>query len=205
MSDQEAFREYEKTRDPRIRERIVLSHSKLIRSICIAVRHRTPSSDDLHNGMIGLLEAFDSFDPLRGVEFSTYAYSRIRNAVQQGEAHEKGQPRRLSRGQMRTSAGDANDHLCALTANGDRAFSAYAEGDGRESLTAYEDPASERALAIHDLLPLIERSNMDRRDVQALEAYVTGESSSNIAILLRCRVGDVAQVIRGLLARLEKA
>jgi len=38
--------------------------------------------DDLHGwGMVGLVSAADSFEPGRGLRFSTYAYSKIRGAI----------------------------------------------------------------------------------------------------------------------------
>ncbi len=44
--------------------------------------HPLEQSDLVQLGMIGLLDAIDRFDPNRGVQFQTYAVSRIRGTIQ---------------------------------------------------------------------------------------------------------------------------
>ncbi len=56
------------------RERLVLEHLGLVRSIASRFRDRGDSLDDLAQiGVIGLLKAIDRFDPAREVKFKTYA------------------------------------------------------------------------------------------------------------------------------------
>lgn len=67
------------------RERLVLEHVPLLRHIVGRMALDLPGSierDDLFGyGMVGLLSAADAFDPLRGLAFSTFAYSRVRGAI----------------------------------------------------------------------------------------------------------------------------
>lgn len=72
------FREYHRTRDPRIRERLILLHERLVRALAARYAHRgEPMEDLIQVGMIGLIQAIDRFDPARGVRFVTYAASTI--------------------------------------------------------------------------------------------------------------------------------
>src|SRR5688572_2668015 len=65
------------------RERLILAHVPLLKHI--VGRMIAPSGldrDDLYGyGMLGLIEAADSWEPQRGLKFSTYAYTRIRGAI----------------------------------------------------------------------------------------------------------------------------
>jgi RNA polymerase sigma factor for flagellar operon FliA len=67
------------------RERLILEHVPLLHHIVGRLAIELPSRidrDDLVGyGMIGLVGAADSFDPSRGLQFSTFAYSRIRGAI----------------------------------------------------------------------------------------------------------------------------
>lgn len=65
------------------RERLILEHVPLLKHI--VGRMTVPRGferDDLYGlGMLGLIEAADSFEPERGLKFSTHAYTRIRGAI----------------------------------------------------------------------------------------------------------------------------
>jgi RNA polymerase sigma factor for flagellar operon FliA len=67
------------------RENLILEHIPLLRHIVGRVSVDLPSSvdrDDLYGiGMVGLISAADSWDPTRGLKFSTYAYTRVRGAM----------------------------------------------------------------------------------------------------------------------------
>lgn len=83
------------------RDTLVLEHVPLLRHI--VGRMALPGGlerDDLYGfGMLGLLAAADSFDPARGLKFSTYAYSRIRgsilDALRQRDVLSRGQRERM--------------------------------------------------------------------------------------------------------------
>lgn len=65
------------------RNRLVMEHIPLLRHI--VGRMLVPGGldrDDLYGfGMIGLIAAADSFEPERGLKFSTFAYAKIRGAI----------------------------------------------------------------------------------------------------------------------------
>ena len=67
------------------RENLILEHIPLLKHIVGRVSVDLPSSvdrDDLYGvGMLGLITAADSWDPTRGLKFSTYAYTRVRGAM----------------------------------------------------------------------------------------------------------------------------
>lgn len=74
---------YQQTRDPALREQIVLRTLYLARAAAIGYlsRHRYSGildADDIHQaGRIALLKAIDGFDSTKGTKFSTYAPRRI--------------------------------------------------------------------------------------------------------------------------------
>ena len=67
------------------RDRLIIEHIPLLKHIAGRMTLDVPGSmerDDLYGfGMLGLIAAADSFDPGRGLKFSTYAYPRIRGAI----------------------------------------------------------------------------------------------------------------------------
>ena len=73
------------TRKDEAREAMVLSHFPLVRQVAERVRRRLPPGIDLeslvHSGVVGLLEAFDRYDPERGVSFQAYARHRIHGEI----------------------------------------------------------------------------------------------------------------------------
>jgi RNA polymerase sigma factor FliA len=62
----------------------------LVRSLASRIHHKMPAHvvlDDLvAYGQVGLAEAARDFDPARGIQFSTFAYYRIRGAIYDGLA-----------------------------------------------------------------------------------------------------------------------
>lgn len=86
MSDDLAT--YALTRDPEIRDSLAVRHLPLVKFVARKMSANLPSNvevDDLVSwGSLGLLDALDKFDPQRGVQFSTYAVTRIRGAILDG-------------------------------------------------------------------------------------------------------------------------
>ena len=66
-------------------EQLLVQHAELVKRIARHLAARLPSTvdiDDLmQSGMVGLLEAANSFDPSRGASFATYGSIRIRGAM----------------------------------------------------------------------------------------------------------------------------
>src|SRR3970040_1216270 len=68
------FVKFAESRDPAIREELVLSHTVLPPSPPRKFANRGEPLEDLTQvAHIGLLKAVDRFDPARGIEFTTYA------------------------------------------------------------------------------------------------------------------------------------
>jgi len=72
------FAQYAETKDPTIRDRLVLMHQNLVRFLAGKFMNRgEPIEDLVQVGTIGLINAIDRFDPGRGTKFSTYATPTI--------------------------------------------------------------------------------------------------------------------------------
>lgn len=70
--------EYALTRDPRLRDALILHHQRLVRSIAARFLGSGETLDDLIQvGNIGLINALDRFRPEQGNRFSTYATPTI--------------------------------------------------------------------------------------------------------------------------------
>lgn len=64
------------------RERLVISHLGLVRSLASRYRDLGLPFDDLvQEGSLGLLDAIDHYEPGRGPEFGSYARFRVRRAI----------------------------------------------------------------------------------------------------------------------------
>lgn len=83
--DARLWEEYHSDRGDRTRGQLVEHYVPLLRHIVDRMARRLPSGvdpDDLmQEGIFGLMDAIDSFDPDRGVKFNTYAGPRIRGAI----------------------------------------------------------------------------------------------------------------------------
>ncbi len=67
-----------KNGDPALREQLILMHRSLVLFLARRFADRHESMDDvIQQGMIGLINALDNFDPARGVRFATFATPTI--------------------------------------------------------------------------------------------------------------------------------
>jgi len=72
------FREYARTQDPRLRERLITMHQSLVRFLAAKFANRgEPLEDLIQVGTIGLVNAVDRYNADRGSKFSTYATPTI--------------------------------------------------------------------------------------------------------------------------------
>ena len=80
--------EYQRSREPALRNRLVVQYSPLVKYVAGRMRSRLPHSvdqDDLvSDGVLGLMDAIERFDPARGLTFQTFAVPRIRGAIIDG-------------------------------------------------------------------------------------------------------------------------
>lgn len=84
----ELLKAYRASREPGLREKILLGHAPLVKylagRIAVGLPPHLDSSDLEGYGIIGLMDALEKFDPARGVKFETYAATRIRGAILDG-------------------------------------------------------------------------------------------------------------------------
>jgi RNA polymerase sigma factor for flagellar operon FliA len=82
---QQAKQAYGAVAEKERRDQMILEHLPLVRHLVGKLSAELPPGIDLDNlesaGVLGLVEAAHHFDPERGVQFKTYAYTRIRGAV----------------------------------------------------------------------------------------------------------------------------
>ena len=73
---------------PSLRNRLVLQYAPLVKYVAGRLRTRMPESvdpDDLvSDGVLGLMDAIERFEPARGLSFQTFAVPRIRGAIIDG-------------------------------------------------------------------------------------------------------------------------
>jgi RNA polymerase sigma factor FliA len=81
----ELWTAYAASRDPALRNRLVLQYAPLVKYVAGRVRSGLPASVDqndlISDGVVGLMEAVERFDPERGLPFQAYAVTRIRGAM----------------------------------------------------------------------------------------------------------------------------
>jgi RNA polymerase sigma factor for flagellar operon FliA len=79
------WREYRRTQDPAIRDRLIRQYAPLVKYVAGKVAVGMPTNvefDDLVGyGVFGLFDAIEKFDPDKHVKFKTYAVTRIRGAI----------------------------------------------------------------------------------------------------------------------------
>ncbi len=80
--------EFRRSRDPDLRNRLVMQYAPLVKYVAGRMRTRLPESvdqDDLvSDGVLGLMDAIERFDPARGLTFQTFAVPRIRGSIIDG-------------------------------------------------------------------------------------------------------------------------
>ena len=76
---------YVATRDPDVREQLILHYAPLVKYVAGRVAVGMPASvehaDLVSYGIFGLMDAIEKFDPDKGFKFETYAVTRIRGAI----------------------------------------------------------------------------------------------------------------------------
>lgn len=79
------WRRWRDDHDGHAREKLIVHYSPLVKFVAGRVGATLPGSVDradvLEDGLVGLIDAVDKFDPDRGVLFQTYALTRIRGAI----------------------------------------------------------------------------------------------------------------------------
>ena len=79
------WEEYDKTKTPELREKIILEYAPLVKLVAgrlsMYLGYNVEYEDLVSYGIFGLIDAIDKFDSLKDVKFETYASLRIRGAI----------------------------------------------------------------------------------------------------------------------------
>jgi len=93
--------EYRRTRDPRLRDRLVIEYAGVVKHIVYRKIRELPAwcevDDLLSCGLEALIAAVDRFDPERGATFEQYAWTRVHGAVLDELRRQDWAPRPLRR------------------------------------------------------------------------------------------------------------
>jgi len=85
MATDRQWTRYVETRDPQIRDELVMRNVPLVNYVIGRFRMCCPPGverdDLLQTGIVGLIQAVERYDPTMDISFSTYAIKRIRGAV----------------------------------------------------------------------------------------------------------------------------
>jgi len=96
---QELWVYYKATGDPLARERLILHYAPMVTRIARRIRTGLPNTIDqndlIGDGMIGLFDAIEKFDPNRAIKFETYAGQRVKGAIFDQLRNEAWVPRRV--------------------------------------------------------------------------------------------------------------
>ena len=113
MTERSDWRLYRRSGDASARERLVERHLPLVRYFARRLSTSLGSSIDHEElasaGMLGLLDAVESYEPERGYRFSTFAAPRIRGAMLDELRRRDDAPRSVRRRQRRLT--DTEDRL----------------------------------------------------------------------------------------------
>jgi RNA polymerase sigma factor for flagellar operon FliA len=84
-SEEELWKLYKKTKDPKVREHFVNQYAPLVKYVAGKIAIGMPQNVDFDDlvgyGVFGLLDAIEKFDPNKDIKFKTYAVTRIRGAI----------------------------------------------------------------------------------------------------------------------------
>jgi RNA polymerase sigma factor for flagellar operon FliA len=82
---QSLWREYRRTRDKGLRDRLIVTYAPLVKYVAGRVGSGLPAHVDdgdlVQYGLLGLISAIERYDPDRDVKFETYAIARIKGAI----------------------------------------------------------------------------------------------------------------------------
>ena len=85
MNTQGLWREYRRTNDQALRDRLIVTYAPLVKYVAGRLGSGLPAhleeGDLVSYGLLGLIRAIERFDPEREIKFETYAMPRIRGAI----------------------------------------------------------------------------------------------------------------------------
>lgn len=85
LSLEELWERYQEERSPELKQELVRRHEPLVRYLAEHQAAKLPRSVDANDlaqeGIFGLMDAIEKFDPTMGVKFKTYCGTRVRGAM----------------------------------------------------------------------------------------------------------------------------
>lgn len=177
----------------RNREKRVLPHLPLVRSIASRLQRRVPhvEMDDLVSaGTIGLIEAADRYDAAHGVRFASFAYGRVEGAMID-EIRRETAPK-LRPAQVSPSA------PLSLEAP-------IVEEQGLALIDVTVDPLSPEPDTCAELGELLEAiESLPRREREMLGLHTSGHTVAEIAGIYGCSESRASQLLAQARFRLEE-
>lgn len=108
---------YARTRDPQLREQLIIGHMPLVKFVARKMMNSLPAHidfDDLVSwGTMGLIDSLEKFQPELGHKFSTYAVVRIRGDILDGLQRNEWAPKQVT-SKVRTLMRVSNELATAL-------------------------------------------------------------------------------------------
>lgn len=204
------WRRYRETGSPELRNQLVLQYSPLVKYVAGRVRSGLPqtvdSADLVSEGVIGLMDAIERFEPDRGWTFQTYAVPRIRGAIIDSIRAADWVPRSVRSKlrdverardalQLRLGRSPSDRELAA-----ELQLSTQALRDLRERPTAPSYVGDDEVAALDDLAPAVDAALEDENTRQALlDALKTLSERDQIVIALYffegLTLGEIGQVL----------
>ncbi len=167
------------------RERLLLAHAALVKYLAYRIGSRLAGNvdyDDLvGDGLLGLIEAIDRFDPKHNVRFKTYAESRIRGSILDGVRARDWAPRSLRRAarklesaittvERKTRKVATDEEIAAeLQIDLESLHELYVQARGVKLGALPGNEEEGRDPADHGVDPLGQVEELERRDVLAQE------------------------------------
>jgi len=85
MDTQALWREFKRTGDRALRDRLILTYAPLVKYVAGRLGSGLPAhveeGDLVSYGLLGLIGAIERFDPERDIKFETYAIARIKGSI----------------------------------------------------------------------------------------------------------------------------
>src|SRR5215211_816632 len=82
---QDLWREYRRSKDQRVRDRLILTYAPLVKYVAGRLGSGLPTHVDENDlvsyGLLGLIGAIERFVPDRDIKFETYAIARIKGSI----------------------------------------------------------------------------------------------------------------------------
>lgn len=201
-------RRWLKHRDYAARNVIVTAHLKIAAYWAYRYRAAGCYEDLLHEGVLGLIRAADTFDPSRGYRFSTYAGNWVRSAVGNA-AYLTSQPLKPSQGHKARDAWAKEPRSTAIPIVDDAAVN----DDGGRRMSPLEwmpdgsTPPDEHAARHEQNLALLDalRTLGDRDQFIVAARYAEGATMDAVGRQLDMSRERVRQLEASILERLGEA